>query len=72
MIERSHELGRIDHVLTGEQAGADQGRVEEILKVLPLIYVKWTPATSCFSSKPASPLGPEPIGESPLVDDLLL
>jgi ectoine hydroxylase len=48
VIERSHELGRIDHVLTGEQAGADQARVEEILKVLPLIYVEMDPGDVLF------------------------
>ncbi len=48
VIERSHELGRIDHVLTGEQAGADQDRVQEILKVLPLIYVEMNPGDVLF------------------------
>jgi len=43
VIERSHELGRIEHVLTGDQAGADQDRVAEILKVLPLVYVEMEP-----------------------------
>src|SRR5580658_9186661 len=40
VIKGSHNLGRIEHVLTGDQAGADQARVEEILKVLPLVYVE--------------------------------
>ena len=48
VIERSHELGRIDHVLTGEQAGADQDRVQEILKVLRLIYVEMDPGDVLF------------------------
>src|SRR3984957_1346115 len=43
VIPRSHELGRIDHVLTGQQAGADMDRVHEILKVLPLVYVEMQP-----------------------------
>ncbi len=48
VIARSHELGRIDHVLVGDQAGADRARVEEILKVLPLVYVEMEPGDSLF------------------------
>ncbi|HZO98841.1 MAG TPA: phytanoyl-CoA dioxygenase family protein [Terriglobia bacterium] len=48
VIERSHELGRIDHVLTGEQAGADKARVSEILKRLPLVYVEMEPGDALF------------------------
>jgi ectoine hydroxylase len=48
VIERSHELGRIEHVLTGEQAGADQERVREVLKVLPLVYVEMEPGDVLF------------------------
>src|SRR3982750_2115429 len=36
VIEGSHNLGPIDHVLTGDQAGADMERVQEVLKHLPL------------------------------------
>lgn len=43
VIQRSHELGRIDHVLTGDQAGADLDRVNEVLKRLPLVYVEMEP-----------------------------
>jgi ectoine hydroxylase len=43
VIKGSHNLGRIEHILTGEQAGADQARVVEILKVLPLVYVEMAP-----------------------------
>lgn len=43
VIKGSHNLGRIEHVLAGDQAGADQARVEEILKVLPLVYVEMAP-----------------------------
>ena len=48
VIERSHELGRIDHVLTGDQAGADLERVQEILKRLPLVYVEMEPGDVLF------------------------
>src|SRR5215203_5535235 len=32
VIKNSHHAGRINHVLTGDQAGADKERVEEMLK----------------------------------------
>ena len=48
VIGGSHKLGRIEHVLTGEQAGADQSRVEEILKRLPLVYVEMEPGDALF------------------------
>ena len=48
VVERSHELGRIDHVLTGDQAGADAERVAEVLKRLPLIYVEMDPGDALF------------------------
>jgi ectoine hydroxylase len=43
VIKGSHHLGRIEHTLTGDQAGADRARVDEILKVLPLVYVEMAP-----------------------------
>jgi ectoine hydroxylase len=48
VIDGSHQLGRIDHVLSGEQAGADQARVEEILKRLPLVHVEMEPGDTLF------------------------
>ena len=48
VIPHSHELGRIDHVLTGEQAGADMERVREILKRLDLMYVEMEPGDALF------------------------
>ena len=48
VIKGSHELGRIEHVLTGDQAGADQARVEEILKRLDLVYVEMEPGDVLF------------------------
>ena len=48
VIEGSHRLGRIDHVLTGQQAGADQDRVEEVLKRLPLVHVEMKPGDALF------------------------
>jgi hypothetical protein len=48
VIEGSHHCGRIDHVLTGDQAGADRERVDELLKRLPLIYVEMDPGDAVF------------------------
>jgi hypothetical protein len=48
VIPVSHQCGRIDHVLTGEQAGADRERVEELLKRLPLEYVEMDPGDALF------------------------
>lgn len=38
VLKGSHRYGRIDHVLTGEQAGADLERVEEAKKRLELVH----------------------------------
>ncbi len=43
VLRGSHHLGRIDHVLTGDQAGADQDRVNEAAKRLELVYVEMEP-----------------------------
>ncbi|MGO8788517.1 MAG: phytanoyl-CoA dioxygenase family protein [Terriglobia bacterium] len=43
VLRGSHELGRIDHILTGQQAGADMERVAEIQKRLELVYVEMEP-----------------------------
>ena len=48
VIRGSHQLGRIDHVLTGEQAGADQDRVREVLKRMELVYVEMEPGDTLF------------------------
>ena len=48
VITGSHHCGRINHVLTGDQAGADRGRVEEILKRLELVYVEMAPGDALF------------------------
>ena len=48
VIPGSHRLGRIEHVLTGEQAGADKDRVEEVLKRLPLVHVEMAPGDALF------------------------
>ena len=48
VIRKSHELGRIDHVTTGDQAGADMERVNEALKKLDLVYVEMEPGDTLF------------------------
>jgi len=48
VIKGSHLLGRIDHVLTGDQAGADLDRVNESLKRLELVYVVMDPGDAVF------------------------
>lgn len=48
VIAGSHELGRVDHVLTGEQAGADLERVRAILERLPLVHVEMEPGDALF------------------------
>jgi ectoine hydroxylase len=51
VIQNSHHCGRINHVLTGDQAGADRERVEEILKrpeQFPPAYVTMDPGDALF------------------------
>ena len=48
VVRGSHQLGRIDHGVTGEQAGADQERVTEILKRMELVYVEMEPGDALF------------------------
>jgi ectoine hydroxylase len=51
VIRNSHHCGRINHVLTGDQAGADRDRVEELLKRpehFPLVHVEMNPGDALF------------------------
>jgi ectoine hydroxylase len=48
VIRGSHRLGRIDHGLTGDQAGADQERVDEVLKRMELVHVTMEPGDALF------------------------
>lgn len=48
VIKGSHHLGRIDHILSGEQAGADNDRVAEVLKRLELVHVEMDPGDTLF------------------------
>lgn len=40
VLKGSHKCGRIDHLIVGEQTGADVERVQEIEKVCDLIHVE--------------------------------
>jgi ectoine hydroxylase len=48
VIRKSHELGRINHVTTGDQAGAEMEHVNEALKKLELVYVEMEPGDALF------------------------
>jgi ectoine hydroxylase len=48
VIPRSHELGRIEHVLSGEQAGADMERVNAVLERLPVVHCEMAPGDAVF------------------------
>ena len=48
VLRGSHQMGRIDHVLTGDQAGADPERVEEARKRLELVYCEMKPGDVLF------------------------
>jgi ectoine hydroxylase len=48
VLRGSHACGRLDHVLTGEQAGADGERVEQLRQRLELVYVEMEPGDALF------------------------
>ena len=48
VIAGSHHCGRINHVLSGDQAGADMERVNDILKRMPLVYCVMEPGDAIF------------------------
>src|SRR5215469_3720268 len=48
VIRGSHKMGRVDHVLTGDQAGADMERVAQALERLELVHVEMEPGDALF------------------------
>ena len=48
VLRGSHWMGRIDHILTGDQAGADLERVREAEKRLDLVHVEMEPGDVLF------------------------
>jgi len=48
VLSGSHKMGRIDHRLTGDQAGADLQRLEDVKQVCPLVFVELEPGDALF------------------------
>lgn len=48
VLKGSHKLGRINHILSGDQAGADMERVEEAKKRLELVHAIMEPGDALF------------------------
>lgn len=48
VIRGSHKMGRVNHILSGDQAGADMERVNEILKVREKVYCEMDPGDALF------------------------
>ncbi len=48
VLKGSHKLGRVNHVLSGDQAGADLERVEEAKKRLEHVHVTLDPGDALF------------------------
>jgi ectoine hydroxylase len=48
VLKGSHLAGRVEHILTGEQAGADLERVNELAKRLETVYVEMEPGDAIF------------------------
>lgn len=48
VLHGSHTIGRVDHSLTGEQAGADMERVNVAMEKFPLIYCEMEPGDAMF------------------------
>jgi ectoine hydroxylase len=48
VLKGSHKLGRINHTLSGDQAGADMERVEEAKKRLELVHVTMASGDALF------------------------
>jgi ectoine hydroxylase len=48
VLKGSHLAGRVNHVLTGDQAGADRERVDELAKRLELVHVEMEPGDALW------------------------
>jgi hypothetical protein len=48
VLRGSHQMGRIDHGLTGQQSGADLERVEQAKRRLELVQCEMQPGTAMF------------------------
>jgi ectoine hydroxylase len=48
VLAGSHRMGRVEHGRYGDQTGADPERVENAMKVLPLVYGEMEPGDALF------------------------
>jgi len=48
VIRGSHHAGRVEHVLTGDQAGAEMERVNQLLERQELVYVEMAPGDALY------------------------
>lgn len=48
VLKGSHKAGRVDHILTGDQAGADPERVAELAQRLELVHLEMQPGDTVF------------------------
>lgn len=48
VLKGSHKMGRVDHALTGDQAGADMERVNIAKGRFPLVYCEMEPGDAMF------------------------
>lgn len=48
VLQGSHQMGRVDHSLTGDQAGADMERVNVAKERFPLVYCEMEPGDAMF------------------------
>ncbi len=48
VLKGSHKMGRVEHALTGEQAGADMERVNVAKETFPLVYCEMEPGDALF------------------------
>ncbi len=48
VLKGSHLMGRVNHILSGDQAGADRERVDAALKVMERVYCEMEPGDALF------------------------
>ena len=48
VLRQSHNMGRLDHLKTGDQVGAEIERVAESMKIFDLVYVEMEPGDALF------------------------
>ena len=48
VIKGSHKMGRVNHISSGDQAGADMERVNEVLKIREKVYCEMEPGDALF------------------------